>query len=240
MSNREDEENASGRFTALAREITVAAREQGGDPDENYRLRFAMKRARDANMPADAVERARRRGIGELEGPVLVEKIIEGYGIGGTAVLVETITSDAARTVAELENIFETHGGNIGQQGCVAWQFERRGIVEVDSDHVDDQDAFMLEVIEMGGEEIAESIVDRGDVEGRVSTHRVYCDPEDVGDVARGLADAGYPVRTAATIYEATQNVPLEPSAARSFVGFMETLLGHRDVQNAYANWQMA
>ncbi len=226
------------QFETLQREIAVAAREQGGDPAANFRLRYAMRRAEDAHMPEESIERARRQGTGEADGPSLQEVTFEGYGPDGVAVLVEAITADVARTAFEIEELFEAHGGNLGDDGCVSWQFQRRGLVRVDADAVDDEDAFMLQVIEMGGDELKEPLFDSRD-QGRVPTYRVYCDPTDVRQLDRTMHEADFRVHTAGIIYEPTQRVDLEPAQARNFLNFFEKLLDREDVQHAYANWSV-
>lgn len=227
-------------FTTLARRIAFAAREQGGDPADNFRLRVAERQAHEANMPDSQIEQARRRGLGEIKGAELEERLYEGYGTNGVAVLVETISENARKTASALEQVFEEYGGNLGQDGCVAWQFERRGFVDVDSEDIDDADDFMLEVIEMGAQELSESVVDRGGREGQIPTFRIYCDPTDLSELDHALTEAGYPVRDAAVAYEATQHIPLEASDARKFVGFVERLLELEDVQDVWANWELA
>jgi YebC/PmpR family DNA-binding regulatory protein len=226
-------------FESLQREITVAAREQGGEVDDNFGLRYAMRRAAEANMPDDLIERARQQGAGEVAGPDYQDVTFEGYGPDGVAVLVESITDDPNRTSNRLETLFEAHGGNLGEDGCVGWQFARRGLVRVHAGHVDDDDAFMLQAIEMGAEEMKKPLFSRHD-EGRVPTYRVYCDPNDVRRVDQAMEQAGYPVYTATTVYEAKQRVDLESDRARHFLSFFEKLTGHEDVQDAYANWSVS
>lgn len=238
MSNdSDDQQTAQERhFTKLQREIAVAAREQGADPEDNFRLRFAVRRARDANMPDDAIERAIEQGVGRAPGPDYKVETFEGYGSEGVAVLVETITDDRGRTATELEHLFEEHGGNLGDDGCVAWQFQRRGLIEVDAAQVDDPDEFMLEVIEMGGEELREPLFASSEI-GRVPTYGIYCEPADLQNVHAAIEEASYSVRSASIVYEATQRIGLERDATRRFLGFFEKLREHQDVQGAYANW---
>ena len=226
-------------FETIAREVAVAAREQGGDPDENLRLRLAIRRAEDANMPEDAIETARLRGTGKVEGPNYDEVTYEGYGPDGVAVFVEAITDDKSRTQEELSALFEQYGGNLGEDGCVAWQFEHRGLVEVDADDIEDPDEFMLEVIEMGADELRDPIYETRE-SGQVPTYRVYCKYQDLHDLAAALEDAGYGVHDASPIREATQKVGLERDRARNFLKFYEKLSNHEDVQHAYANWESA
>lgn len=227
------------RFESLAREISVAARDHGTDPDDNLRLRLALRRAREVNMPDDQIERARHIGAGEIEGPDYKEVTYEGYGPEGVGVFVEAITEDKSRTAEQLDELFRAHGGNLGEDGCVAWQFDTRGLVQVDARAVEDEDDFMLGVIEMGADELRDPLYDISD-EGRVSAYRVYCDPEDVRDLAAALEEAGYPVHAASTTREASQTVPLDRDQARDFMTFFETLNRREDVQNAYANWTSA
>ena len=223
------------QFAKFQREITVATREQGDDPDHNFRLRMVLERARDENMPESMIDAALQMGRGDLPAPDYQEKIYEGYGTDGIAVLVRAITDDPSTTASELEHLFEEHGGNLGDEGCVAWQFERRGLVLVDAQGVDDSDAFLLEVIEMGGEEMVEPISDSAED----ASYRVYCDPNDLHEVDETLA-ASYPVRSTAIVYEPSQPVPVEPAVARKFLGFFEKLLARDDVQQAHANWTFA
>lgn len=238
-TDQHDSPNEQQRqFETLQREITVAAREQGGDPGDNFRLRYALRRAEDANMPEEVIEQARKRGAGEADGPDLHEVTFEGYGPDGVAVLVEAITDDASQTAHELAELFEAHGGNLGEDGCVAWQFERRGLVQVEAADVDDADAFMLEVIEMGADELKEPLFDKPEG-GRVPAYRVFCDPTDVRQVVRAMDAAGYGVHTAGIVYEPDQRVELDPGRARNFLNFFEKLLGRPDVQDAYANWSV-
>lgn len=226
------------QFATLAREITVAAREQGADPDGNFRLRDAMRRARSKNMPDELIDEARVRGGDPSEASGYKEVTYEGYGPDGVAVLVEAITDNPRETAAGLEELFEAHGGNIGEDGCVSWQFERRGLVRVPAEAVDDEDTFMLEVIEMGAEELQEPVFDSHEG-GRRPTYRVYCDPTDLKDIDRALQDAGYPVHSALREFHATQRVELAPDRARNFLNFFEKLTARPDVTGAYANWSV-
>ena len=226
------------RFETLAREITVAAREQGGDPDENFQLRDAMRRAKGANMPEASIEEARVRGSDSSQSTDYEQVTYEGYGPDGVAVLVEAITDNLRESAAGIEELFEAHGGNLGEDGCVSWQFERRGLVRVPAEAVDDEDTFMLEVIEMGADELREPVFDSHDG-GRRPTYRVYCDPNDVKDIDHELRQAGYPVYSARIQFDATQRVELAPDRARNFLNFFEKLSAREDVTGAYANWSV-
>lgn len=221
------------RFETLTREIAVAVREQGDDPKDNHWLTDAMRRARSINMPADMIERARGVGNGTIDGPTWEESTLEGYGPNGVAVYVRLLTDNPRSSAHEIEDLFEQHGGNLGDDGCVAWQFQRRGIVDVAADAIDDADAFMLEVIEHGAEEMEEPV-------GGDDFYRVYTDPDDVGEVASALAESGYELKATKVDFESTQHVPLDSSAARKFLGFFEELQLREDVLGAYSNWRMA
>ena len=140
-------------FTKLIREITVAAREGGGDPDMNPRLRLAVDTAKAANMPNDNIDRAIGRGTGDLEGARYEEVVYEGYGPGGVALYIETLTDNVNRTVAEVRHVLDRHGGNLGQSGSVAWQFDRAGQLWIDAARYD-EDAVMLAALEAGAEDV--------------------------------------------------------------------------------------
>jgi YebC/PmpR family DNA-binding regulatory protein len=141
-------------FTSLIREITVAAREGGGDPNFNPRLRLAVDTAKAANMPAENIDRAIKRGTGELEGVSYDEVVYEGYGPGGVAILIETLTDNANRTVADVRHALSKHGGTLGTSGSVAWQFDRKGQVYIDATQ-HDEDATLMAALEAGAEDLA-------------------------------------------------------------------------------------
>jgi YebC/PmpR family DNA-binding regulatory protein len=234
--NRGDLSERERRFAKLHRVIAVAAREQGSDPEENLSLRLAMRRARDANMPEDAIEQARRQGSGEEPGPSYEQVTFEGYGPMGVAVFVEALTDDPGRTREELEDIFQAYDGSIGEEGCVAWQFERRGLVQIAADSVEDEDTFMMQALEVGAEDVQAPLYDSGD-EGRVPVYRVQCDYESTLGLADALDESGYRVHDASPVREATQNVELDRDEGREFMEFYEKVSSHIDVRNLYANW---
>lgn len=140
-------------FTKLTREIIVAVREGGSNPEGNFRLRLAIQKARDHNMPLDNIERAIKRGSGELEGAALVELTFEGYGPGGAAILVQALTDNRNRTLQEVRNIFSRGGGNLGEAGCVAWLFQSRGMITVQTDGMDAEE-LALQAIDAGAEDV--------------------------------------------------------------------------------------
>ena len=142
-------------FTKLTREIIVAVRQGGASPDSNFRLRIAIQKARDSNMPMDNIERSIKKGSGESEGASLVEITFEGYGPHGVAVLVEAMTDNRNRTVQEVRSVFSRHGGNLGESGSVAWNFENKGVITVETDGMDAEDLSLL-AIDAGAEDVIE------------------------------------------------------------------------------------
>lgn len=146
-------------FTKLARQITVAAKEGGGDPDSNFKLRLAIDKAKAENVPNDNIERAIAKGVGGLDGDSYEEVVYEGYGPNGIAIFMDVLTDNRNRTVGELRHRFSKHGGNLGESGCVAWMFSKKGVVVVDGDGVD-EDELMMQALEAG----AEDVVQEGDI----------------------------------------------------------------------------
>src|SRR5438094_4551027 len=176
-------------FTKLAREIIVAAKAGGGNPDANVRLRMAIQKARESSMPAENIKRAVQRGTGELEGVNYDELTYEGYGPGGVAVLVEVLTDNRNRTVAELRNLFSKNGGSLGEQGCVAWIFDPKGLISVAKNGTDEE-SVMMAALEAGAE----------DVRVEEETFDVVTAPEDLPAVRQALDGA----RITYTLAEAT------------------------------------
>ena len=212
-------------FTKLAREVSLAAREGGGDPEMNARLRLAIQRARDANMPKDNIERAIQRGAGGAEGEALIEITYEGYGPGGTAVLVEAVTDNRNRTVAEVRNAFTRGGGNMADTGAVAWQFEMRGVIVVDA-RAHDVDAVQLVAIEAGALDVS---ADDDIVE-------VITEREQLEAVRQALTDADIAV-TGAELAQLPSNViALDESKAIETLRLLERLDELDDVARVFSN----
>ncbi len=216
-------------FTKLIREITVAARLGGGNPENNPRLRAAIAAARAENMPKENIERAIKRGTGELDGGVNYEEITyEGYGPGGVAVLIEAMTDNRNRTIAEIRRIFSRCNGNLGESGCVSWMFEKKGLIVVDKDKVD-EDTLMEVALEAGAEDIKE-----GERE-----YEVITSPKDLEGVKKALADHGIEYQMAeVTMYPQTV-VKLEGKEAEQMLRLMEMLEDNDDVQRVYANFDI-
>ncbi|MGI8555315.1 MAG: YebC/PmpR family DNA-binding transcriptional regulator [Pyrinomonadaceae bacterium] len=216
-------------FTKLIKEITVAARTGGsGDVEANARLRKAVNDAKAQNMPNDTIDRAIKRGTGELEGVNYEEITYEGYGIGGVAVLVETMTDNRNRTVAELRHLFSKNGGNLGESGSVAWMFDKKGLIVVDKAAKPEDELFEI-AIEAG----AEDMQDDEDV------FEIYTAPENFDAVLENVTKAGIEPQ-ASEISMIPQNyIKLEGNDARAMLKLYEALDDHDDVQNVSANFDI-
>jgi YebC/PmpR family DNA-binding regulatory protein len=217
-------------FTRLGREIVVAVREGGsGDPNANFRLRMAVQRARDANMPLENIERTIKRALGGSEGANLEEITYEGYGPGGTAMMVQAVTENRNRTVAEVRNAFNRNGGNLGENGCVDWLFEPTGIIEVElKGH--DPDELSLEAIDLGAND-----ADPVGPEDEYLT--IYTDPSDLEKVRKGLEEKKYIVTRAESTMIAKTKVELnDEKVAHQVMRLIEKLEDLDDVQNVYTN----
>jgi YebC/PmpR family DNA-binding regulatory protein len=212
-------------FTKLIKEITVAARMGGGDPDANPRLRHALNIARSQNMPKDTSERAVKKGTGELEGVNYEEILYEGYGPGGVAVLVECMTDNRNRTIAEVRQAFNKAGGNVGTDGCVAWMFDKKGLITV-SKEKSDEETLMEVALEAG----AEDIVDENDSFDIISA------PADF-DAVKDAVDKAEIEYELAEITMIPQNLTkLEGKEAEQMIRFMEALDDSDDIQKFYCN----
>ena len=212
-------------FTKVASEITVAAREGGGDPAGNFRLRLAIQKAREVNMPADNIERAIKRGTGELQGAAIEEIRYEGYGPGGVAILVDALSDNRNRTVAGLRNLFTRSGGSLGETNSVAWMFNRTGLITVDPKG-QDPELLALEAIELGADDVQ--------VEGDLV--EVYVVPERLEELRQALLDAGRVVERAEVTMQATNPVEVEAKHAAAVVRLLEALEEHDDVREVHCN----
>ncbi|MFI5227080.1 MAG: YebC/PmpR family DNA-binding transcriptional regulator [Candidatus Limnocylindrales bacterium] len=215
-------------FTKVAREISIAARAGGGDPDGNFRLRLAIEKARAVNMPADNIKRAIERAAGTGEADQFEEIVYEGYGPGGVAVLVEAATDNRNRTAAEVRSRFAKSGGQRAASGAVAWQFEARGLITVPRDGVD-------------ADEVALSAIDAGaeDVDTETDPLEIYTAPADLEAVRRKLEDAGVTVEQSESAMIAKQTVELDASRARQALRLVEELEDLDDVQRVTANFDI-
>ncbi len=217
-------------FTRLGREIVVAVREGGGgDPNANFRLRMAVQRARDANMPMDNIDRTIKRALGGGEGSQLEEITYEGYGPGGTAMLVQTLTENRNRTVAEVRNAFNRNAGNMGESGSVDWLFENKGVIEVElKGH--DPDELSLEAIDMGADDVEPVGPDD-------ETLIIYTDPSELEKVRQALEAQKYSVIKAESTLIPKSRISLtDEKVAFQVMRLVEKLEDLDDVQNVYTN----
>jgi YebC/PmpR family DNA-binding regulatory protein len=216
-------------FTKLIREIATAARIGGGDPHSNPRLRLAVDKARAANMPKDNIERAIKKGLGGGDGAAFEEVVYEGYGPGGTAIYVETLTDNKNRTVGEVRHVLTKHGGNLGSNGCVAYLFEKRGVATFDAGGVD-LDALMEAALDAGANDVVES----------GSSIEVVTAPGSLGGVLQALAAKGFTPADSSITMEPSTTVSLAGSEAESMLRVTDALEDLDDVQNVYANFDIS
>jgi YebC/PmpR family DNA-binding regulatory protein len=217
-------------FTKIIREITVAARESGGDPDSNPRLRAAVAAAKAANMPADNMKRAIDRGTGDLDGVAYEEMSFEGYGPGGVAVMLELLTDNRNRTTPEIRHLFSKYGGNLGENGCVSWLFTRKGLILVPRSDEVGEDKIMELAIEAGAEDLDTDDEDY---------FRIYTSPDELHTVKENLEAAGQVVEAAQMEMEPSSTTRLEGKAAQRMIRLMDAFDDHDDVQNVWANFDI-
>ncbi len=212
-------------FSKLIKEITVAARTGGGDPSGNPRLRTAILAAKSENMPKDNVERAIKKGTGELEGVNYEESVYEGYGPGGAAVLIESVTDNKNRAVADIRHIFSKCGGNLGENGCVSWIFDSKGYIEVEKQEVD-EDKLMETAIEAGAEDVKEDN----------DSFEIITEPDDFEAVKTAIDNASIPYIAAEITMLPQTTLELKGKEAEQMIKLMETLEDCDDVQKVYTN----
>ena len=216
-------------LSKCAREIIVAARLGGGDPDANPRLRHVLDRAREVGMPRENIERAIKRGIGELnEGEQLEESIYEGYGPGGVAILVETVTDNRNRTSSQVRRVFTKNGGKLGAAGCVSWLFAKKALVVVSGD-IGDEETVMSVAIDVEAEDVAE----------REGIFEITGVPSQLGAIKQAVEDVGIMPHSASVISVPSETTPVEGEEARRLLRLLQELEEHEDVQNVSANFDM-
>jgi len=215
-------------FTRLIKELTIAARNGGGDPDANPRLRSAIAGAKTANMPADNIRRAIQKGTGELPGASYEDVTYEGYGPGGVAVYLETLTDNRMRTTPEIRHLFTKHGGSLGEPNSVAWMFAKRGFIAVPQSAASEE-RLMEIVLEAGADDL--SLVDE--------RYEVSCAPEAFHDVRAALESASIQPAEAAVVMEPQNTIELDPKKAEQCLRLLEALEDHDDVQNVFANLEV-
>ena len=216
-------------FTKLIREITVAAKNGGGDIVTNVRLRTAVDRAKQSSMPQDNIDRAIKKGTGELEGVTYEEFTIEGYGAGGVAIMVELLTDNKNRTTADIRNIFSKKNGNIAGAGSVGWMFQKKGYIEIDRKTYPNEDEIMGIVLDAGAQ----------DMQTEEDVYAVTTEPKDLETVRKALeGNKIKPLSAEITMIPSTA-VKLEGEKAKQVLGLVEALEEHDDVQNVYANFDI-
>ncbi|HSP80081.1 MAG TPA: YebC/PmpR family DNA-binding transcriptional regulator [Myxococcaceae bacterium] len=215
-------------YTKLIKELTLSAKLGGGNPDGNARLRVAIAAAREANMPNDTIQRAIKKGTGELEGESYEELTYEGYAPGGVAVLVECLTDNRNRTVSDVRGIFSKGGGNLGADGSVSWMFHKKGVISVKPGPSEEQ--VMEKAIEAG----AEDVINHGEDGFEVRTA-----PADLHEVGTALEASGLPLSEQKWTYFPENTLKLEGDDARKMLKLMELLEDNDDVQNVHANFEI-
>ncbi len=212
-------------FTKLTRELIIAVRQGGSSPDSNFRLRLAMQKARDANMPMDNIERAMKKGAGELEGVTLAEMILEGYGPGGMAVLVKALSDNRNRAIQEVRSTFTRHGGSLGENGCVSWLFDQKGRITVKAEG-------------LNAEELELTAIDAGadDVQKIDSIVEIYTKPEDLEKVRTALKGKNMPITATELSMEPRTMVQLDEKSALQALRLLDKLEEIDDVQNVFSN----
>lgn len=215
-------------FTRLIKEITIAAKAGGGDPDGNPRLRTAVLAAKAENMPADNIKRAIQRGTGELEGVNYEEITFEGYGPGGVAVIVDVLTDNRNRTVSEIRHTFSKNGGNLGSTGSVMHMFSKKGVIAIEKSAAAEDDLMNI-VLEAGGEDLN----DEGE------NWEIVTDPASYEGVLNAVKAANIPVASSGVTMIASTYTQLEDTAAKSMMRLLEALEDFDDTQNVYSNFDM-
>ncbi|MBN1226540.1 MAG: YebC/PmpR family DNA-binding transcriptional regulator [Deltaproteobacteria bacterium] len=216
-------------FTKLIKELSVAARLGGKDADSNPRLRTAIAAAKAENMPKENIERAIKKGMGEIEGVTYEEFTYEGYGPGGVAVLVDVLTDNKNRTVADIRHIFERHGGNLGESGCVSWMFSQKGLIVFPKAQTDEEKLFEL-ALDAGAEDINESD----------DEYEVTIDPPSFEQIKVTLENAGLKPAYAEITMIPSTTVNLEAKQAQQMLSLMELLEDNDDVNHVYANFDIS
>jgi YebC/PmpR family DNA-binding regulatory protein len=215
-------------WSKLARAIIVAAKNGGGDPDANLTLRYAIDKAKDANMPKDTIEKAVKKGTGGLEGVHFEEVLYEGYGNDGVAIMCEALTDNRKRTGPELKRIFEGKGGALGSSGCVSWMFSQKGLFSIDAGSAD-EDMVMEIALEAGADNF----------ERVANNYEITCAVDAYAAVKAALQEKNIPTLVAEISREPSNTIKLDEHGARKILSLLEMLEDHEDIQNVYANFDI-
>ncbi len=216
-------------WSKIARMIIVAAKSGGGDPAQNLTLRYAVDKAKAANMPKDTIEKAIKKGTGETEGVTFEEVLYEGYAPGGIAIMVEALTDNRNRTGPEIKRIFERQGGSLGTSGCVNWMFEKKGLITVSTDSIGEDD--LLELALGAGAD---------DMENTGQVYEITCDPEAYNQLKEALEQNQIKTEVSEISMVPQNSVPVEePESAKKILNLMDAFEDHDDVQNVYANFDI-
>lgn len=217
-------------FTRIIREIVVAAKEGGGNIENNARLRTVVVAAREANMPQDNIKKAIQRGTGELPGAVYEELMYEGYGPGGVALMVEVTTDNKNRTASEIRNIFSKHSGNLGENGSVGWMFSKKGYISVEKSK-SGEDQLMSLALDLGAEDFKSEDDD---------AYEIFTKVEDFEKVKKGLEEKKIPIATAEVSFQPQTYIKLEDKPAEQMLALMDELDGHDDVKSVFSNFDIS
>jgi len=215
-------------FTKIIRELTIAARDAGGDPDSNPRLRAAMDKAKKENMPKDKIETAIKKGTGELEGEELHEILYEGYGPAGIALIISVVTDNKNRSAQEVRHLLSKNGGSLAENGAVSWNFERKALIKVPKEEVEDFEEFMMEAIEAGAEDIDENS----------DPVEITTNPDLMAQVRDTLKEAGYSADEELT-YIPKNTVSISGNDAEKLIKLLNALDENDDIQDVYGNYDI-
>lgn len=217
-------------FTKIVKEISIAARIGGGDPDGNPRLRAVIEKAKEVNMPHDNVKKAIMKGTGELPGVNYEEFVYEGYGPAGVAIMIEVLTDNKNRTLPEIRHILSKHGGSLGETGCVSWMFDKRGYILINKSKAS-EDTLMSVALEAGAEDMKSDPAEEN--------YEIITAPEDVSRVKEAVEKAKIPVESAEVTMLPKSYVVLDEKAADQTIRLMDALEENEDVQNVYSNFDI-
>lgn len=216
-------------FTKLARQITVAVKEGGPDPKMNFRLRLAIDKARSVNMPNDNIERAIARGVGGQDGDNYEEIVYEGYGPNGVAIMMDVLTDNRNRTAGDVRHVLSKYGGSLGESGCVAWMFNKKGLIVIEKNESIDEDELMMAALEAGAE----------DIEAETDVFKIETDPSSFSEVKEALAEAGYEFLVAEVSMVPQNSVPISEEESDKIEKLIEALEELDDVQQVYTNYEI-